>query len=93
MEAVIIYQVTVDKTYLEKILAQNNKLTNELSNLKDDFERLNEIFETSRNSSKDGNRSSDVELNKVREEYRIAKAENEFLKEKNDTLCKLGKIE
>ena len=31
-------------------------------------------------------------MNKVREEYRIVKTENEFLKEKNDTLFKLGKV-
>ena len=31
-------------------------------------------------------------MNKAREEYRIIKTENEFLREKNETLFKLGKI-
>ena len=47
----------------------------ELSNLTEDFERLNEIFETSRNSSNEVNKTSDIELNKVREEYRIINTE------------------
>ena len=85
-------KVTVDKKYLDGIVEENLKLKTELSNLKEDFERLNDIFENSRNSSQEQDKNSDVELNKVREEYRIIQTENEFLIEKNDTLFKLGKI-
>ena len=85
-------QDTVDNSYIENILAENVMLKKELANMKDDFERLNDIFETTRNSSKDYNKNNDIEINKVRDENRILKTENEFLKEKNDTLYKLGKI-
>ena len=85
-------QVTVDKTYLDRILEENVNLKGELSHIKEDFERLHEIFDNSRNSSQEQDKSSDIELKKVREEYRIVKTENEFLKEKNETLFKLGKI-
>ena len=48
-------QDTVDNSYIENILAENVMLKKELANMKDDFERLNDIFETTRNSSKDDN--------------------------------------
>ena len=35
---------------------------------------------------------TEIELEKVREEFRVAKTQNEFLLEKNETLYKLGKI-
>ena len=85
-------KVYVDQSYLDSILSKNAKLEKELDNLKEDFERLNDIFETSKNTSKSVGQASDIELAKVREEFRIAKTENEFLVEKNETLFKLGKI-
>ena len=36
--------VTVEKAFIESILAENEKLKHDLSNLTEDFERLNEIF-------------------------------------------------
>ena len=69
-------RVTVDQSYIEGILAENEKLKSEINNLRDDFDRLNEIFESSRNSTNYENRNDDVELSKVREEYRLVKTEN-----------------
>ena len=69
-------QVKFDETYVQNILIENLKLKKELSNLKDDFVRLNDIFELSKNTSKTDPRDDETE--------------NECLKEKNDTLFKLG---
>ena len=85
-------KITIDKNYFENLVAENTRLIRENSRLKDDFERLNDIFETSRNNSTTSTNASDIELAKVREEYRIVKTQNEFLTEKNETLYKLGKI-
>ena len=62
-------------------------MINEVRNLKDDFERLNDIFETSKNNANNTGHSDDVELEKVREEFRTVKGENIFLLEKNETLA------
>ena len=85
-------QTVVDISWLENLLKENENLKTELGNLKDDFERLNDIFENTQNSNQDQDRNSETKLTKAREEYRIVKTENEFRKEKHDTLFKLGKI-
>ena len=77
---------------MDDIVAEKERLGGELSSLKDDFERLNDIYETSKNNANNTGHSNDVELAKVREDYRVIKAENVFLLEKNETLFKLGKI-
>ena len=73
-------------------MAENLKLKEEVSNIKEDFERLQDIFETRNNSTKTDNREAEVELADIREQFRVTKTENEFLREKNDTLFKLGRI-
>ena len=85
-------KVLIDKSYMDNILADNNRLSEELANLKDDFERLNDIFETSKNTATNASQSNDIELEKVREEFRVVKAQHVFLVEKNETLFKLGNI-
>ena len=50
------------------------------------------IIETSRNSAKADNKDADVELASLREQHRVPQTENVFLKEKNETLFKLGKM-
>ena len=37
-------KILVDKTFIDNILAENDKVKAELANLKDDFERLHTIF-------------------------------------------------
>ena len=85
-------KILVDKSYMDNILAENKRMINEVRNLKDDFERLNDIFETSKNNANNTVHSNDVELAKVREEFRTVKAENVLLLEKNETLFKLGNV-
>lgn len=81
-----------ERASLIKMKTENERLNKALETLKDDFERLNDIFETSKsNGVKDAN-ETEIELEKVREEFRVAKTQNEFLLEKNETLYKLGKI-
>jgi hypothetical protein len=60
--------------------------------VKEDFERLQDIFETRNNVTKTDNRETEVELADIREQFRVTKTENEFLREKNDTLFKLGRM-
>ena len=85
-------KVLIDKAYLDNTVAENERLNRELANLKDDFERLHNKFETSKNNANNNENSNDVELAKAREEFRVAKAKNVFLLEKNETLFKLGKL-
>ena len=65
---------------------------NEVFKLTEDFDRLQSIFELSKNSSSKDNHSRDIELSEVRDQFKAAKEENVYLKEKNDTLFKLGKM-
>ena len=56
-------KILVEKSYIDNIIAENEKVKAELLNLKDDFKRLNNIFENSRNTFQDQDRNNDVELN------------------------------
>ena len=58
----------------------NSELKEELSNVKEDFERLQDIFETRNNVNKNENREVDVELADIREQFRVTTTENEFLR-------------
>ena len=68
------------------------KQKDEVSKLKEDFERLQSIFEVTKNASKKDTKEIDEELANVREQFRVTKEENIYLKEKNDTLFKLGRM-
>ena len=85
-------KVTVTQDYIEKILAENANFKEEVSILKGDFERLQDIFETRNSTSKTDTRETEVELADIREKFRVTKTENEFLREKNDNLFKLGRM-
>ena len=50
------------------------------------------IFEVTKNVTKKDTKEIDTELANVREKFRVAKEENIYLKEKNDTLFKLGRM-
>ena len=80
----------VKKDYLEGLEAENEVLKSEVCKLKEDFERLQSIFEVTKNTAKKDNHEIDSELANVREQFRAAKEENIYLREKNDTLFKLG---
>ena len=54
----------VDKSYTDNILAEKERMINEIRNLKENFERLNEIFETSKNNANNTGYSNDVKLAK-----------------------------
>ena len=82
----------VKKTYLETLEAENEHLKSEVCKLKEDFERLQSIFEVTKNTSRKDNHEIDAELANVREQFRAVKEENIYLREKNDTLFKLGKM-
>ena len=84
--------ITVKKDYLSAVEAENRQLKEEASKLKEDLERLHSIFDVTTNSNRKDNHEIDVELAAVREQFRLAKEENVYLKEKNDTLFKLGKM-
>ena len=84
--------VTVKKDYLDAMEAENKQLKEEANKLKEDLERLHSIFDTTKNSNRKDNQDIDVELAAVREQFRVAKEENVYLKEKNDTLFKLGRM-
>ena len=60
--------------------------------MKDDFERLSNIYRKEQDDFKDLKLNIDIDLTKTRDEYRRMKAENEKLNVKNDTLYKLGAI-
>ena len=77
---------------METVEAENEKLKNEVSKLKEDFERLHSIFETTKTTARKDNHEVDMELSEAREQFRAVKSENVYLKEKNETLFKLGKI-
>ena len=84
--------ITVKQEYFDHITLENKTLKLEMAKLKEDFEKLHEIFETSKNAANKDNIDVDVELSNLREKFRVTKTENEFLKEKDETLFKLGKI-
>ena len=71
---------------------ENSELKNELRSVKDDFERLSEIYRKEQQDFKDLKLNIDIDLSKTREEYRRMKVENEKLIARNDTLYKLGNI-
>ena len=85
-------KVTSEKEYIEQIVNENSKLKNELRSVKDDFERLSEIYRKEQQDFKDLKLNIDIDLSKTREEYRRMKVENEKLIARNDTLYKLGNI-
>ena len=80
------------REYINNIMEEDKKLSRELATIKDDFERLHDIYESSKSESSNGNHAAEVELAKVREDFRVVKTQNEFLLEKNETLFKLGRI-
>ena len=64
----------------------------EVSSVKDDFERLSNIYRKEQQEFNELKLNIEIDLTKTREEYRRMKAENEKLIVKNDTLYKLGAI-
>ena len=86
-------KIMVDREYINNIMEENKKISRELATIKDDFERLHDIYESSKSESNNGNHAAEVELAKVREDFRVVKTQNEFLIEKNETLFKLGKLQ
>ena len=85
-------KVTSDKEYIEKLVAENAEVKNELRLVKDNFERLSEIFKKEQQEFNELKLNIDNDMSKTREEYRRMKTENEELKVKNETLYKLGEI-
>ena len=59
--------------------------------LKNNFERLESLFQDSLDEVKEVRTEYEAKLLKVNEMYRQAKADNEVLKEKVDVLFKLGR--
>ena len=84
--------VRVRKDYLEHLEKERDSLKNEVLKLSEDFERLQSIFEISKNASNKDNHEIEAELSEARDQFKVVKEENVYLKEKNDTLFKLGKM-
>ena len=84
--------ITVKKEYIDNLENQNKKLKEDLCNVKEDFERLHYMFDASNTENRKDSNSLDVELAETREQFKTVKAENVHLKERNDTLFKLGKL-
>ena len=85
-------KMLVDKDFVSNLLEANAKLNDEIRDVKDNFERLSDIYQKEQAHSVDKKFDIEIELSKTREEYKRVKAENEELKIKNDTLFKLGNI-
>ena len=84
--------ISVKKEYLKSLEAENEYLKTEVDRIKEDFERLQSIFEISKNAAKKDNHEVDIELSTVRDQFKSVKEENIYLKEKNETLFKLSKM-
>ena len=83
-----------DDTSLEekKLAEDNHKLNLEIRRVKDDYERLSDIYKKQQEEFNEQKLIIEMDLAKTREGFRQMKAENEELKVKNDTLYKLGNI-
>ena len=57
-------KVTSEKEYIEQIVNENSELKNELRSVKDDFERLSEIYRKEQQDFKDLKLNIDIDLSK-----------------------------
>ena len=75
-----------------KLIVENKELQRKLILLEDSYNRLMGMFQKQQTESKDKALAFKTELEEAHEGYRVAKTENEKLKEINETQHKLWKI-
>ena len=70
--------------------AQNDENLSELRQLKNNFQRLETLYQETLDENNKITAEHEVKINKLDYEYRRVLAQNEILKERNDVLYKLG---
>ena len=85
-------KVTSEKDYIQQIANENSALKAELRSVKDDFERLSDIYKKEQHEFKELKLNIGTDLSKTRDEYKRLKIENGKLIAQYDMLFKLGNI-